>query len=127
MRAELASHPERFSPNVILRGIYQETVLPNILFLGGGGELAYWLEFNPMFNHYKVPFPILLLRNSFLIVDKKWKDKMERSGIAMEEIFKPAEELINEFVKRESHNQLGLEKEIADANQYYDHLITLSA
>ena len=126
LRAELESHPERFSPNVILRGIYQETILPNILFLGGGGELAYWLEFKPMFDHYKVPYPILLLRNSFLIVDKKWKEKMERSGIGMAEIFKPAEELINELVKRESHNQLDLEKEIADANKYYEHLRTLS-
>jgi uncharacterized protein YllA (UPF0747 family) len=37
--AELQSHPERFSPNVILRGLYQETILPNIAFIGGGGEL----------------------------------------------------------------------------------------
>ncbi len=126
LRSELENHPERFSPNVILRGIYQETVLPNILFLGGGGELAYWLEFKPMFNHYSVPYPILLLRNSFLIVEKKWKEKMERSGIPIAEIFKPEEELTNELVKRESQNQLGLEKEIAEANQYYEHLKTLS-
>ena len=43
MLAELQWHPERFSPNVILRGIYQETILPDIAFIGGGGELAYWL------------------------------------------------------------------------------------
>ena len=41
---ELNEHPERFSPNVILRGLYQETILPNLAFIGGGGETAYWLE-----------------------------------------------------------------------------------
>ena len=40
---ELEDHPERFSANVILRGGFQETVLPNIAFIGGGGELAYWM------------------------------------------------------------------------------------
>ncbi|MFI5154672.1 MAG: bacillithiol biosynthesis cysteine-adding enzyme BshC [Chitinophagales bacterium] len=126
LRSELQNHPERFSPNVILRGIYQETVLPNILFLGGGGELAYWLEFKPMFKHYGVPYPILVLRNSFLIVEKKWKEKMDRSGIPIAEIFKPEEELVNDLVRRESRNQLGLEKEIVEANSYYEHLKTLS-
>ena len=88
IRDELKNHPERFSPNVILRGLFQETILPNITFLGGGGELAYWLEFKPMFDHYRVPYPMLVLRNSFLIVEKKWKEKMERSGLAAADIFK---------------------------------------
>src|ERR1700681_580870 len=59
MEKELANFPERFSPNVILRGLYQETILPNIAFVGGGGEMAYWLEFKPLFKHYRVPFPVL--------------------------------------------------------------------
>ena len=126
MREELKNYPERFSPNVILRGLFQETILPNIAFLGGAGELAYWLEFKPMFNHYGVPYPMLVLRNSFLLVEKKWKEKMERSGLGPADIFKSEDDLINDLVKRESRNQLGLEKEIADANQYYEHLRVLS-
>ena len=42
--AELHSHPERFSPNVIMRGLYQESILPNLAFIGGAGETAYWLQ-----------------------------------------------------------------------------------
>src|SRR6185503_14378299 len=42
--SELKEHPDRFSPNVILRGLYQETILPNLAFIGGGGETAYWLQ-----------------------------------------------------------------------------------
>ena len=55
--AELNDHPERFSPNVILRGLFQETILPNIVFIGGGGELAYWLQLKELFAHYKVSYP----------------------------------------------------------------------
>ena len=57
---ELKNYPERFSPNVILRGLYQEMILPNIAFIGGGGEIAYWLELKDLFIHYKVPFPVFI-------------------------------------------------------------------
>jgi uncharacterized protein YllA (UPF0747 family) len=50
---------------VILRGLYQETILPNLAFIGGGGETAYWLQLKDLFKYYKVPFPMLVLRNSF--------------------------------------------------------------
>ena len=84
---ELRNHPERFSPNVILRGLYQETILPNIAFIGGGGELAYWLELKDLFDHYGVPYPVQLLRNSFLILEKKWQEKIARLGFSTEDIF----------------------------------------
>ena len=65
--AELESYPERFSPNVIARPLYQEVILPNLCYIGGGGEIAYWLELKSMFEAMQVPFPILLLRNSVLV------------------------------------------------------------
>ena len=68
MNNELMNHPERFSPNVILRPVYQEIILPNIAFIGGGGELAYWLELKRVFNAVKVPFPVVWLRNSVKVV-----------------------------------------------------------
>jgi uncharacterized protein YllA (UPF0747 family) len=58
---ELKEHPERFSGNVILRGAFQETVLPNIAFIGGGGEIAYWLELKAVFDAIHVPYPVLIL------------------------------------------------------------------
>src|SRR6185436_12759892 len=68
--AELHSHPERFSPNVILRPLYQEFILPNLAYIGGGGELAYWLERKTQFEHFGVPFPMLVRRNSVLWLDR---------------------------------------------------------
>ncbi|HTQ64867.1 MAG TPA: bacillithiol biosynthesis cysteine-adding enzyme BshC [Puia sp.] len=126
LNAELETHPERFSPNVILRGLFQETILPNLAFVGGGGETAYWLELKGIFDHYKVPFPILILRNSFLIVEKKWKEKFKRTGFGIKDIFKQEDELVNDLVRKESRNQLNLDKEIEDANNYYEKLKLIS-
>ncbi len=122
MRKELREHPERFSPNVILRGLFQETILPNIAFIGGGGETAYWLELKRLFVHYKVPFPLLILRNSFLLIDGTMKEKLDKTGLSVAELFRSEEELINERVKGQSERQLSLETEIAEAHAFYEKL-----
>lgn len=117
---ELKNHPERFSPNVILRGLFQETVLPNIAFVGGGGETAYWLELKELFTHYKVPYPVLVLRNSFLLVPDKWQDKIRKSGFGVLDYFQSETTLINTLVKRNKNGQLQLTNEIASAIQLYE-------
>lgn len=116
---ELKDHPERFSPNVILRGLYQETILPNIAFIGGGGELAYWLELKDLFDHYKVPYPVQLLRNSFLIIEKKWQEKINKLGFTTGEIFLPEQELINQLVARETNKKLELNGTLSATEQLY--------
>jgi len=126
MREELHGHPERFSPNVILRGLYQETILPNLAFIGGGGETAYWLEYKALFDHYRVPFPVLILRNSFLLIDRQWQEKIDRAGLSLNDLFRPAEDLVNGIVRRESENPLSLEREITEANRYYEALKALT-
>jgi len=119
---ELQDRPERFSPNVILRGIYQETILPNIVYIGGGGEIAYWLQLKDLFEHYKVPYPVLLLRNSFLVVEKKWQEKIRKLGFTVEDFFLPEQELINRLVARETKNEIKLNGNFTEAEQLYESL-----
>jgi bacillithiol biosynthesis cysteine-adding enzyme BshC len=126
LRKELNDHPERFSPNVILRGLLQETLLPDVAFIGGGGEIAYWLELKGVFQQYKVPYPVLVLRNSFLIVESRWKDKLDKLRISINGIFNEERQLLNDLVKRESENQLTLSGEITHFNSYYDKLKTVA-
>ncbi len=78
---ELHAHPERFSPNVVLRPLYQETVLPNLAYVGGGGELAYWLERKTQFEYFGINFPMLVRRNSVLWLDKTTQEKLSRLKI----------------------------------------------
>ncbi len=117
---ELKQHPERFSPNVILRGLYQETILPNIAFIGGGGELAYWLELKAVFEHYQTPLPVLVLRNSFLIAVQQWNVKINKLGFSIADFFLPEQELMNRFVKRETTNKVQLNGSFTQAEQLYE-------
>ena len=84
---ELENHPERFSPNVIMRPLYQEVILPNLCYIGGGGEMAYWFELKDYFESQQIPFPILLLRNSALLVSAKQKKKVENLEVNVEDLF----------------------------------------
>jgi bacillithiol biosynthesis cysteine-adding enzyme BshC len=118
--AELQTHPERFSPNVILRGLYQETILPNIAFIGGGGETAYWLQLKDLFQHYKIPYPVLVLRNSFLVIEKKWQEKIAKLGFTNEDLFLTERELLNRLVARETDKKLQLNGTFSKTEQLYD-------
>ncbi len=108
---ELLHHPERFSPNVILRPVFQEMILPNVAFIGGGGEIAYWLELKNVFDAAGAFFPPLVLRNSFTIMNKKTGDKMVALGLEHEDTFKPEKQLIEEVVKKKSELALDLKEE----------------
>ncbi|MFT3843644.1 MAG: bacillithiol biosynthesis cysteine-adding enzyme BshC [Lacibacter sp.] len=119
---ELNEHPERFSPNVILRGLFQETILPNIAFIGGGGEIAYWLELKSVFDNYQVPYPVLLVRNSFLLAEKKWNNTIANLGFEINDFFLSEDELLNRLVKKESNNTIDLKSEIIKAEEFYTQL-----
>lgn len=90
---ELENHPERFSPNALLRPLYQEVILPNLCYIGGGGELAYWFQLKDYFDKIDVPFPILLLRNSVLLVQQKWIDKLDKLKVDINNLFLSQDEL----------------------------------
>lgn len=97
---EVEEHPEHFSPNVLLRPLYQEIILPNLAYIGGGGELAYWFQLKDYFNEVTIPFPILVLRNSVLLATKKQVFKLNKLNISVPEIFSKQEALIANVVTK---------------------------
>jgi bacillithiol biosynthesis cysteine-adding enzyme BshC len=96
---KLKKHPENFSPNVVMRPLYQELVLPNLCYVGGGGELAYWLQLKQMFQESNIPFPIVVLRNSVLLISKKQEQKLKKLNISKRELFLEKENLVAKKIK----------------------------
>lgn len=112
LRAELQAYPDRFSPNVIMRPVYQEVILPNLAYIGGGAEVSYWLSIRSTFAHYKLPFPILLLRNSAILVDEISRKRNQQLGFETSDLFKNPRDLVKEYVKRSSAKDLDLDQEL---------------
>lgn len=123
---ELDAHPERFSPNVILRGTLQETILPNIAFIGGGGELAYWLELKKVFQAIHVPYPVLIVRNSFLLVENEWSKLTEKTGLPVKELFYTEHELMNRIVALHSNNSVKLNGELGKLEEFYNDIMQMA-
>lgn len=125
LKKELHDHPERFSPNVILRGLFQETILPNMAFIGGGGELAYWLQLKDLFSHYHIPFPVLVLRNSLMIVDKQQQALASKLGLSPTGLFRPGLQILDELIEREGRKPR-LNGEVEELKQIYNGLKDLA-
>lgn len=122
---EVENHPEKFSPNVIMRPLYQEVILPNLCYIGGGGELAYWLELKAYFDSEKVTFPILLLRNSALLATEKQARKADKLKLSWKDLFLRQNELLTAKVSILSEFPIDLEiqKEHLRKQFHYLHLI----
>ncbi len=117
---EIKEFPERFSPNVVMRPLYQECILPNIAYVGGGAEVVYWLELKSNFEHYKVDFPILILRNSGLVIRKEYAAKISRMGLKGADLFKKTDIIKNDWVRNHSEHNLSLNEELRELNAIFE-------
>ena len=99
------------SPNVILRPLYQETILPNLAYIGGPAEVAYWLQLKGIFDLHQVPFPILLPRNFAIVKTQKQAEKVEKLGLSLADLFKNELALRRDFVAGRTSHKLDTEGE----------------
>jgi len=106
---ELENHPDRFSPNVVMRPLYQEYCLPNLVYIGGGGEIAYWLERKSQFEAFNVFYPILIRRNSAMILNNGDLKNMSKLGFTVDDIFKDKDKLIFQFINATSEIEIKLD------------------
>ena len=109
---EADQNPLAFSPNVIMRPLYQELILPNLCYIGGGGEIAYWFELKAYFEKVNVPFPILLLRNSVQIISTKQKKKLNNLNISLEDIFLNQHDLVSKKVTENSEIEVNFKEKL---------------
>ncbi len=120
--AELEAHPEHFSPNVLLRPLFQETILPNMAYVGGGGELAYWLERQAQFRYFGVQYPMLVRRNSVLWLDREAGKKLSKFGFTSTQFFGDTDALVRDFIEKNASGEVSLELEINDLKKIFDRI-----
>jgi bacillithiol biosynthesis cysteine-adding enzyme BshC len=120
----LKEQPEQFSPNVVLRPLYQQVVLPNIAYVGGPGELAYWLEYRAYFMQMGVHFPVLQPRLFATIVDKTSLTKMAKLGVNTEDLFEDTDQLLRNYVQRQAGNAINFSAEQDELKRVFSKIAT---
>ncbi|MFZ1750370.1 MAG: bacillithiol biosynthesis cysteine-adding enzyme BshC [Saprospiraceae bacterium] len=115
----LENHPERFSPNVVLRPMYQMTVLPDIAYIGGGGEVSYWLERKAQFAHFGVFYPVIMRRNSAMIIPKGLQKTIEKHQLSEDDILLDEDKLVTVYLERSSDADFHLDSEMKSIQEAF--------
>ncbi len=120
--ADLNQFPERYSPNVLVRPLMQERILPNIAYVGGGGELSYWLQLKNTFTEAATPFPVQVLRDSALLLEEADRIKLKKLNLDVGDVFQPQEELIRSLVFKLADEDLSLTTQLTTLKESLDGL-----
>ena len=124
---ELAEkNPEKFSPNVIVRPLYQEVILPNLCYIGGGGEIAYWLELKSNFEANNITFPMLLLRNSALLVSQKQIEKANKLELTWANLFLKQQNLLDIKTKEYSSFKIDFSEQKEHLKKQFENLHSIA-
>lgn len=118
----IESSPEKFSPNVILRPLYQECILPNLAYVGGPAEVTYWLQLKAVFEHHRVPFPMLMPRNFGLVIENHILRKFQKTGLSLHQIFEDLNFLTNHWVLKNTTHNLTVGEERTTIERIFEEL-----
>jgi bacillithiol synthase len=121
---EVEQTPQYFSPNVVMRPLYQEIVLPNLAYIGGGGELAYWLERKEQFATFGVNFPMLIRRNSVMWIDKGSNEKLAKLNLAWQALTLDTEQVIKDFLAKNAIDPISMESEKEQIRTLFQTVLT---
>jgi bacillithiol biosynthesis cysteine-adding enzyme BshC len=118
---------DEYSTNVVLRPLYQQMILPNIAYVGGPGEIAYWLEYKRMFDHHNIFFPVLMPRNFALLTDEKASRQLDKLGFEPKDLFRDTDALIKELVSRNAENDISLKAQEEEMRAVFTELSAKAA
>ncbi len=107
----LHNQPQNFSPNVVLRPLYQECVLPNLAYIGGPAEVGYWMQLKGVFDAVQIDFPIVLPRNFLMLIPKNLGQKLQKLGFNSQDIFKDEARLKEAYLENNSSQKVDFEVE----------------
>ena len=126
---DLALSPEKFSPNVLSRCLYQQVILPNVAYTGGAAEVAYWLVLKDYFDDQKIVYPKIVLRNSVLLITDKQSKRLSRFELSDRDLFLNRNVLINKHIRAISNIDLNLNElknQLEKQFAYLNELVSLT-
>jgi len=115
LRAEVLHHPERFSPNVLLRPLVQDRLFPTVCYVAGPAELAYQAQLGGVYRAYGIESPLLYARATATLVDSGAVRFLERSQLPLEALQVRDDAALNRLL--ESQLPPGLEAAISEADR----------
>ena len=101
VQAEAREHPERFSPNVPLRPLVQDTLFPTACYVAGPAELAYQAQLLRVYREYEVDAPLLYSRGSATLVDAGAIRSSRTIGLPLEALQPQDDTALNQLLARE--------------------------
>jgi bacillithiol synthase len=123
MQALIENQPEELSPNVVLRPVYQEVILPNLAYIGGPAEVSYWFQLKDIFDFFQVELPALLPRNFALYINQVNKKRMDKLGVSTADLFEDEVNLRKQFVEKNAENPIDVRPEQAEIEKVFNSLI----
>lgn len=110
LEKKIETETEHFSPNVVLRPLYQQKILPNAVYVGGPGEIAYWLQYKTMFTAAGIALPVLMPRDFVLYIEKGLQQRIDKLGLRVEDLFNDKDKLAKELALKQQPFDLAAER-----------------
>jgi bacillithiol biosynthesis cysteine-adding enzyme BshC len=98
--------PSLFSPNVLLRPVYQDALLPTVAYVGGHAEVAYFGQMKGVYEAFGLPMPVIYPRKNVTIVEKKVAQILEKYGLEVPDLWAQPEGLFAAIVKKQVPDSL---------------------
>ena len=125
---ELSDFPERFSPNVLLRPLYQQTILPNVAYVAGPSEYKYWLQIHTALENCELTVPALVLRKSGVFLSENQLKKLLKWDISLWDLFAETNDSLQQLILEKSSQKFNLDNDVKklsmDLEAVYSQLFT---
>jgi len=93
LRNWIETEPLRLSSSAVFRPILQDTLFPTLAYIGGPGEINYWAQLRPLYNHFELTMPLVLPRASFLLIEEKVAKLTTQLNLSLSDLLLSAEEI----------------------------------
>jgi bacillithiol biosynthesis cysteine-adding enzyme BshC len=99
--AEAKENPERFSPNVLLRPVVQDTLFPTICYVAGPNELAYLGQLREVYTHFNVPMPLMYQRATATVADSATVRFLKKYDMPLQTLQPQGEAVLNQLLEEQ--------------------------